>query len=58
VRGPGETGGAFGFACPFLCYFLLGKQKKVNKSKSGALLAGLSSLFIYLNIINHAKRII
>jgi hypothetical protein len=28
VRGPGKSSGAFGFACPFLSLFLLGKQKK------------------------------
>jgi len=28
VRGRGKSGGAFGFACPFLCFFLLDKQKK------------------------------
>jgi hypothetical protein len=28
VRGPGKSSGAFGFACIFLCFFLLGKQKK------------------------------
>jgi hypothetical protein len=25
---PGKSSGAFGFACPFLSFFLLGKQKK------------------------------
>ena len=30
VRGPGETGGAFGFALNFLCYFLCFKTKKVE----------------------------
>jgi hypothetical protein len=31
VRGHGKTSGAFRFACPFLCFFLLGKQKKEGK---------------------------
>jgi hypothetical protein len=32
VRGPGETGGAIGFALNFLCYFLCFKTKKVSKT--------------------------
>jgi hypothetical protein len=34
VRKPGKTSGAFRFACPFLCFFLLGKQKKEYKPTS------------------------
>jgi len=32
VRWPAKTSGAFGFGCPFLCFFLLGKQKKEKTS--------------------------
>jgi hypothetical protein len=28
VRWPAKNSGAFVFGCPFLCFFLLGKQKK------------------------------
>ena len=28
VRWPAKSSGAFAFGCPFLCFFLLGKQKK------------------------------
>jgi hypothetical protein len=31
VRGDGKTSGAIRFACLFLCFFLLGKQKKEGK---------------------------
>ena len=31
--GNGKTSGAFRFACPFLCFFLLGKQKKERKEQ-------------------------
>ena len=31
VRGHGKTSGAIRFACLFLCFFLLGKQKKESK---------------------------
>jgi len=32
VREPGKSSGAFGFACLFLWFFLLGKQKKEEKA--------------------------
>jgi len=32
VRGPAKSSGAFGFGCLFLCFFLLGKQKKEEKA--------------------------
>ena len=28
MRRPAKNSGAFVFGCPFLCFFLLGKQKK------------------------------
>jgi hypothetical protein len=31
VRWPAKNSGAFVFGCPFLCFFLLGKQKKEKK---------------------------
>jgi len=32
VRWLAKNSGAFVFGCPFLCFFLLGKQKKENKT--------------------------
>jgi hypothetical protein len=34
VRWPAKTSGAFGFGCPFLCFFLLSKQKKERQNKN------------------------
>ena len=36
VRWPAKNSGAFVFGCPFLCFFLLGKQKKEKEIKGNS----------------------
>jgi len=48
VRWPAKTSGAFGLGCPFLCYFLLGKQKKVNDTSRTIVFKGIAIKTLFL----------